>query len=156
MTAILVEEQASTGGIGLRNFYAWRGLRLLPALFLLLFACAVYASIYPHQIENETFWRDFVGTVFYSANWVAAAHKPEIRLLSHTWSLAIEEQFYLLWPLVLTVLMRRRVRRGTVLARVVPGIAESFAVRAPPLPTHGPPSRRPLHGTGTPSRATRP
>jgi peptidoglycan/LPS O-acetylase OafA/YrhL len=109
----------------------------------------VYASIYPHQIENQTFWRDFVGTVLYSANWVAAVHKPEIRLLSHTWSLAIEEQFYLVWPLVLAVLMRRQARRSTVLAVVVGGIAASFATRAWLLPTHGPPSTRLFNGLDT-------
>jgi peptidoglycan/LPS O-acetylase OafA/YrhL len=149
ITALLAEEQAATGGIRLRDFYARRGLRLLPALFLLLFACAIYASIYPHQVENQTFWRDFVGTIFYSANWVAAAHKPEIRLLSHTWSLAIEEQFYLFWPLILTVLLRRHVRRGAVLAVVVAGIAGSFAMRVWLLPTHGPPSTRLFNGLDT-------
>jgi peptidoglycan/LPS O-acetylase OafA/YrhL len=150
ITALLVEEQATTGGTHLGRFYARRGLRLLPPLFLLLFVGAVYATVYPHQIENQTFWRDFFGTVFYAANWVAAAHRqPEIRLLSHTWSLAIEEQFYLLWPLILMLLMRWGARRRTVLAVVILGILGSFAVRAALLPTHGPPSTRLFNGLDT-------
>ena len=130
ITALLVEERQVRGGIRLRAFYARRALRLLPALFVLLAAAAVYAAFYPHQIENQTITRDLLGTLFYVANWVqAAVHHSEIRLLSHTWSLSVEEQFYLVWPLVLVLLFKARASRLTILLVVGLGAVGSAVLR---------------------------
>lgn len=117
ITALLVEEWRAAGGVRLGAFYARRALRLLPALALLLAGAAAYAAARPGLPEVATMPRDLIATTFYAANWaLALAPHYETRLLSHTWSLGVEEQFYLLWPVLLTGLLAAlglRRRRGT-------------------------------------------
>ena len=150
ITALLVEERDNAGRVSLRDFYIRRALRLLPALFLLLAFCAVYAAAVPEQIENHTFGRDALGTLFYVANWVqASVGHTEIRLLSHTWSLAVEEQFYLVWPIAFVALLRWGRSRAQVLAVVVAGIVASALVRWVLVPAHGPMSVRAFEGLDT-------
>jgi peptidoglycan/LPS O-acetylase OafA/YrhL len=118
ITGLLVEERARTGGIAFRAFWARRARRLLPALVLMLAALALYARLGGPGLDRSSLRPDSLTTLFYSANWHLifghqsyfaqfAAPSP----LKHTWSLAIEEQFYLLWPLMLVVLLR--VTRGS-------------------------------------------
>ena len=97
ITTILRTECQRTGGINFRNFYARRFLRLAPALFL---TCAVVA------VAKPAFGEPFPGTdlalaLSYTANWAQAFYGYYMTWLNHCWSLAIEEQFYLLWPLVI-------------------------------------------------------
>ncbi|MBV8981373.1 MAG: acyltransferase, partial [Acidimicrobiia bacterium] len=147
ITALLVEERDSTGRISLRDFYIRRALRLLPALFLLLAFCALYAAAFPEQVENHTFGRDALGTLFYVANWVqASVGHTEIRLLSHTWSLAVEEQFYVVWPLAFVALLRWGRSRSQMVAVVFAGIVASALVRWALVPAHGPMSVRAFEG----------
>ncbi|MEY2475045.1 MAG: hypothetical protein QOG87_360 [Actinomycetota bacterium] len=129
ITALLVEERQTTGRLHLGHFYARRGLRLLPALLILLAALGLYALLDPHHPEVQTYWRDALSSLFYVQNWVAAAGEFQIRLLAHTWSLSIEEQFYLLWPLVLLLLLRRRVRPAITIAVALGGVLASAAAR---------------------------
>src|SRR4029077_4526291 len=75
--------------------------------------------------------------------------KSKIRPWQRTLSLAIEEQFYLVWPLILTVLLRRRARRTTVIAVVVGGIIASLPVLFRLLPTPRPASTRVFFGLDT-------
>jgi peptidoglycan/LPS O-acetylase OafA/YrhL len=112
ITTLLITEWAATGTIRLRRFWAGRARRLLPALFLLVAAIGVFMAIAPRLLATPHIISDALSTVFYVSNWFSihngisyfattAAPSP----LLHTWSLAIEEQFYLLWPLaVLAVL----------------------------------------------------
>jgi peptidoglycan/LPS O-acetylase OafA/YrhL len=131
ITSLLVQERTNTGRISLKAFYARRARRLLPALYILLIAMSVYAVIRPHQIENLTMRRDVLGALFYVTNWVnAAVGSQPLRMLSHTWSLAIEEQFYLLWPAVVVFLMWRRSPRWLVIAVAAGGVLASAAARA--------------------------
>jgi peptidoglycan/LPS O-acetylase OafA/YrhL len=130
ITALLVQERDVHGRISLADFYRRRALRLLPALVVLLVAASIYGAVYPHRIENATIVRDVVGTALYVANWVAALHhRFELRLLSHTWSLSIEEQFYLLWPITLGFLLRRRLPRAQVVGIVLVGVIASADLR---------------------------
>ncbi|RXK53658.1 acyltransferase [Oleiharenicola lentus] len=97
ITTILSTERQRTGAIAFRNFYARRFLRLAPALVL---TCAVVA------VAKPAFGEPFPGTdiafaLSYTANWVQALYHYHLTWLNHCWSLAIEEQFYLIWPLVI-------------------------------------------------------
>ena len=113
ITRLLLQERAATGAINLRDFYVRRALRLLPALivFLLLWTCFLLVTVPPE------YWGvvgRYVGAVlFYVANW-AGIHGLPMGIFGHTWSLAIEEQSYLIWPLV--VVLVGRLRRPRLIA----------------------------------------
>lgn len=107
ITSILLAETARSGTIGLGGFWARRARRLLPALFLMLVAVCAYAIFIAKPTELNQIRGDFLATLGYVANWhLVLADYDYWRLftspspLNHTWSLAIEEQFYVLWPLV--------------------------------------------------------
>ena len=107
ITTLLLEERASTGHIDLRKFYARRAVRLLPALSLMLAAYVVIQAIHG---------RDGLGTAalggLYVGNLVQAfgpTYGPLYHTgLDHLWSLAQEEQFYVVWPLALPFLVRAK------------------------------------------------
>jgi peptidoglycan/LPS O-acetylase OafA/YrhL len=115
ITGLLVRERESTGDVRLRDFYGRRALRLLPALLVVLFATlaivmSLYAPIDRAQIAataravalhagNVEFARSAV-------NYFGSRDNPFL----HTWSLAVEEQFYLVWPLLLVVMVPLLVR----------------------------------------------
>lgn len=102
ITALLLEERADTGTIHFRAFYARRAYRLLPALVLFLAAMGI-ASLVGDQSSLPT-GRDFLGALFYVGNFTSAIHGHDTVIL-HTWSLSVEEQFYVAWPLVLVGLL---------------------------------------------------
>ena len=101
ITTILVREGRQTGDISLKSFYWRRGLRLMPALALLLL---VYMAIVPFIWGSEHFLA--AGSSLYVMNWVRAFDLGPEGFLGHTWSLGIEEQFYLIWPLILMATLR--------------------------------------------------
>jgi peptidoglycan/LPS O-acetylase OafA/YrhL len=68
-----------------------------------------------------------LGVLFYVANWVNIYRPKALGITADTWSLAIEEQFYLLWPIVLVLFLRRRVRTATIAAVTLVGLAASAA-----------------------------
>jgi peptidoglycan/LPS O-acetylase OafA/YrhL len=118
------------GGFSYLWFYARRCRRILPALLLVMFAglCAVLVLFAPYRLSD--YGGEMAGASVFSANFVfwkqagyfdaAALEKP----LRHLWSLAVEEQFYLLWPLILCVSCRRKWNLKIVLLTL---IAASFA-----------------------------
>jgi peptidoglycan/LPS O-acetylase OafA/YrhL len=134
ITSLLIDERAERGRVDLRAFWLRRALRLLPALVALLVGLGAYAAIRPSATSvaevSNGFARDAFGTLFYVQNWaVALTHSYHPYLLSHTWSLSVEEQFYLLWPPVLIVLLAR-VQWRTVVLVTAAGIVTSSALRA--------------------------
>ena len=68
--------------------------------------------------------------VFYVANWVNIYRPKALGIAADTWSLAIEEQFYLVWPLLLLLMLRRRLRMRTIAVITAAGIAASATWRA--------------------------
>lgn len=108
ITSLLLQEIESTGRINFTRFYVRRSLRLLPALItVVLFALVVALSV--GSLANLGLTRlRLLSIAFYFTNWVKAYQGPETWFLGHFWSLAIEEQFYLCWPLMLVIAKRLR------------------------------------------------
>jgi peptidoglycan/LPS O-acetylase OafA/YrhL len=108
ITSLLVTEYGGTGRISLGSFWLRRARRLLPALLLVLVVVGVYALFFEDQVEGQKLGVDGLAALGYFANWhFIASNQSYIEqfinrqsLLRHTWSLSIEEQFYLVWPLV--------------------------------------------------------
>src|SRR5580658_5807511 len=113
ITSLLLAEWAGSGRISLRHFWARRARRLLPALFVVVVVCAIYELVVGSSRAVPDFGADVLATALYVANWhqiwTGSGYFAQTGLVSplqHTWSLAIEEQFYLIWPLVLLALLR--------------------------------------------------
>jgi peptidoglycan/LPS O-acetylase OafA/YrhL len=107
ITSLLLAETRATGVVALLAFWGRRARRLLPALLLVLAGVAIYASVLADPTELGQIRGDAAYTLGYVANWhfvlVGFDYWAQFRApspLGHTWSLAIEEQFYLVWPLV--------------------------------------------------------
>jgi peptidoglycan/LPS O-acetylase OafA/YrhL len=118
ITTLLFQEWSHAHAIALGNFYGRRARRLLPALFLTVAGVGLIYAIDPSLNHGISFGRAALVVILYAGNWVAAfADNPVqvLALLDHTWSLAIEEQFYILWPLLLLICLRRRWRPRSVL-----------------------------------------
>jgi peptidoglycan/LPS O-acetylase OafA/YrhL len=123
ITSLLLAERAETGRISIRKFYVRRARRLLPALYAMLVVVSAAAAFWYHDYASRL-RGDLIAAIAYVTNWWLIAggssyfgvgtHPP---LLTHLWSLALEEQFYLLWPLALIGLTYVR-RRGTVITIV--------------------------------------
>ena len=133
ITSLLVAEHVRTGRIDLPAFWARRVRRLLPALLVVLVVMAVVIQLQGDVFAEGAARGDLLATLFYVANWhfVASGQSYFSQYLSvspdrHTWSLAVEEQFYLLWPLVVVGILARFPRR--TLAVVAAGIALASAV----------------------------
>ncbi|HXY27783.1 MAG TPA: acyltransferase, partial [Acidimicrobiales bacterium] len=108
ITSLLLREWGDTGTIYLRGFWLRRARRLLPALFLLVAFVGFVMAAFPKLLSTPHAIGVALATIFDVSNWYSLftgaqyfdlANQPSPLL--HTWSLAIEEQFYLVWPLVL-------------------------------------------------------
>lgn len=106
ITTLLLEEQNETGTISLKAFYARRGLRLLPPLVAMLVSMIVLSAIYDATADAAKVRTSALITLFYSANWFLAYRAFPGLELSSCWSLSVEEQFYLVWPLLLIGLLK--------------------------------------------------
>ena len=136
ITGLLVSEYRQNAGIGLARFWGHRVRRLVPALLVLLAGIALYAAFLAPSDTLAQLRGDALATLFYVNNWhlvtggqgyFAALNTP--RPLLHTWSLSIEEQFYLVWPLVvLGVLRWSRSLRTLLVVTVVGAVASAVAM----------------------------
>lgn len=115
ITSVLVSEYDRRRTINFGRFWIRRAKRLLPALCVIIVAVALSALYLTQPDFYQTLTSDILTSFFYVANWHLMApgtsyfaHAAPPSLLTHTWSLSIEEQFYLLWPLVVFALMRWR------------------------------------------------
>ena len=109
ITSLLIEEHESTRRIDLKQFWIRRARRLLPALFVMLSATAVCVAFFAKDSAPD-FRRDVLPSLGYFSNWwqIYAVDTPyfaasSLPVLRHLWSLAVEEQWYLIWPLLFTV-----------------------------------------------------
>lgn len=109
ITSLLVAEWRGSGTIHLKTFWVRRARRLLPALLLLLLGIIVYAVVFAQPTDLGQLRRDGIATLVYGTNWEQVISGvsyfdqfADPSPLRHAWTLAIEEQYYLLWPLVVT------------------------------------------------------
>jgi len=119
ITTMLVEEYEHYGSVSLRNFYARRVLRLAPALLLLLVSFCLYSWFFLDEATAKSNFIDALIALGYLSNWARAfsLHPPDF--LGHTWSLSIEEQFYILWPLMLLSMLALLKKRKALFAATV-------------------------------------
>lgn len=118
ITTLLLDEQSRTNSVSLKQFYSRRILRLFPAMYAMLAFFLVMALVARFIDPSFTkgyplWWAEIVGAALYSYNIVAAVLPGQLPgLIGHTWSLSVEEQFYMIWPLIMTYVLRRG-RRST-------------------------------------------
>ena len=134
ITSLLLTERHATGRIGLVDFWTRRARRLLPALFLMLAGVAVYAFVLAQPSELRAIRSDGLATLLYVSNWKFIADGSSYfqmfqtpSPLQHTWSLAIEEQWYLVWPPVIVALVAVARSRASAVAGVCAGLAAASA-----------------------------
>ena len=165
ITTLLLEEWVRAGRIDLAAFWGRRARRLLPALFLVVVALAAYLVVNGvwggpganGLVDLPGVRGDAISTLLYVNNWHSIfVHQSYFAQFStpsplqHTWSLAIEEQFYLVWPLVLVVLLRygRRVWRAAGVGLAV-GLGVLSTILMAVLFTPGADPSRVYYGTDT-------
>lgn len=134
ITSLLVVEWNETGRIDLKAFWSRRARRLLPALFLVLAAVVAYAALFAQPTELGTIRDDGLATLFYVANWHFILNDVSYfdqflvpSPMGHMWSLAIEEQWYVVWPLAVIAVLKWK-RSLTALFWVTAALCAASAV----------------------------
>lgn len=134
ITGLLLQEIRTTGHIRFSRFYARRARRLLPAAMLLVVAVCLVEAVVINPFEQYRVLKAALATLLYSSNFYFAHlsvnyfdRGSAINPLLHTWSLAVEEQFYLVWPILLLLLARARNRSKTILLALLALAVVSFA-----------------------------
>lgn len=125
ITTLLLEEHSRSGTISLAGFYLRRVRRLMPAFF----AMVVFVAVIEGELMGTGRFVEFLAAgALYGAN-IARAYFPSTIAatpLDHTWSLAMEEQFYLVWPPILALLLRRRM----TVEKITRALAVAFVILA--------------------------
>ncbi len=113
ITMLLMKEWVRSGTIRLRAFWARRARRLLPALFVLLGAIGLYLVFFAPDGTQTAVRGDGLATLFYFSNWheifTDQSYFTQVSAASpllHTWTLAIEEQFYVVWPILVIAILK--------------------------------------------------
>jgi peptidoglycan/LPS O-acetylase OafA/YrhL len=129
ITAMLAGEGQRNGRISLKGFYARRAVRLVPPLVLTIALLAVYASFVHVSNASQRLWGDSAAAMFYYADYRQAfLHAPFFGYLAQTWSLSVEEQFYIIWSVLMVVAVSMH-RRRLAYVFVTVGLVASVADR---------------------------
>jgi peptidoglycan/LPS O-acetylase OafA/YrhL len=122
ITMLLIGEHERTGAVDLKGFYTRRARRLLPALFTLLVGITIYTAMFKREALGQL-RGDVLAALAYISNWYQIwvgqgyTASGDFAPLRHLWSLAVEEQFYLVWPVIMIGLIRLGRRRLPEMAR---------------------------------------
>lgn len=104
ITWLLIREEEETGSVSLRSFYIRRALRILPVFWLFILCVIMLKSIHAVTISSMDILRAFT----FTHNYPFRGHEDYAWWLHHTWSLSLEEQFYLVWPGLFALLAKRK------------------------------------------------
>lgn len=131
ITSLLLREYGRSGRIALGRFYLRRVIRLFPPLLAVIVAVTLYSLFVPGAVRSEESLTGTLPAFFYFSNWVRAFTEDAtpLGLYEHTWSLSVEEQFYILWPLVLWAVLRITRRLWAVVVVSLIGCMGSLMVR---------------------------
>ena len=131
ITALLLSEWRTRGGVDIVGFWMRRARRLLPAVFVMVLSTLVFAVLFlPEEVAGLR-W-DALAAFGYATNWYLVAGQESYfeavgrpSLLKHLWSLAVEEQFYLLWPVLASVALALLGRRGLLVLAVLGAVGSA-------------------------------
>nr|WP_255679543.1 acyltransferase [Methylocystis sp. WRRC1] len=127
ITSLLLQEHRTWGQIDLRAFYTRRIMRLSPAMLMMLGACSVY--LLSRGGSSGSFdWSAVLYASFYLSNFALIFGGFALGMLTPTWTLSVEEQFYSMWPLAMTRLAAIP-RRATVVKILLTAILGAWALR---------------------------
>ena len=129
ITSLLLDEIGRTGQLDLGSFWVRRARRLLPALLIMVLAVIAARLLFPPDAVSDL-RNDATAAFLWVANWAFVSHQTDYfsqgappSPLQHTWSLGVEEQYYLIWPVLiaavavlLAVIARRRQKTPTIVA----------------------------------------
>lgn len=154
ITNILLKQWESTGTIDLKDFWLRRARRLLPAVFVMLAGVMVWMLLFDPE-RLAALKQEALAAVFYISNWYLIFHQVSYfenfgppSPLGHLWSLAVEEQFYLFWPLLLGLGLRWiRQRKWLAAATIALTLASAAAMALIYSPGQDP--SRVYYGTDT-------
>ncbi|MCW2831774.1 MAG: acyltransferase 3 [Aeromicrobium sp.] len=163
ITQLLLREIAVTGTVNLREFWARRARRILPVSVLVLGVTMLSVRAFMSPLERGAIGTDVLWSALFSGNWRFAQQQTDYLAsdrdpspVLHYWSLGVEEQFYLVWPLLLIVLavVWRRAGRGGAAHHLVFGGAFVVVIAASlAYCVHTTSTNQPYAFFGTPSRA---
>ncbi|MGG3872511.1 acyltransferase family protein [Brevibacillus laterosporus] len=131
ITDILISQWKQRGKIDLKDFWIRRAKRLLPAMIVMLIAVVVWLALFD-RAQLQALRGEIVAALLYVSNWWLVFHEVSYfesfgpaSPFGHFWSLAVEEQFYLIWPLLLLLGLRNTPRRGKLLGLTLAGVVVS-------------------------------
>jgi peptidoglycan/LPS O-acetylase OafA/YrhL len=130
---LLLAESEKNGSISLKEFWWRRARRLLPALWVVVLGVVVFAALFQREMLG-TLRGDVIAALLYGFNWfqiwVGTSYFTSFEFvpLRHLWSLAVEEQFYLIWPVVMLIVAKFGKRRLPIVSAVFFGLAVILAI----------------------------
>ena len=155
ITSLLVREFRTSGRISLKDFWVRRFRRILPAAVSVLVMCTALVAWIGGDLAVGL-RQQFLGTLFFVNNWTQIATSQsyfadnEIQVFAHYWSLAVEEQFYVIWPLLITgifLISRHKPRRLPILVSTLLALGSDVAMALIFVPGEDP--TRVYYGTDT-------